>query len=32
VAGGGKRPFGYADDRVTVVDAEASAIRESCAR
>jgi len=32
VAGGGKRPFGYADDRVTVVDAEATAIRACAAR
>ena len=32
VAGGGKRPFGYADDRVTVVDTEAAVIRECAAR
>jgi site-specific DNA recombinase len=31
VAGGGHRPFGYAGDRVTVVDIEADVIRE-CAR
>ncbi len=28
VAGGGMRPYGYAEDRVTVVDAEADVIRE----
>lgn len=32
VAGGGKRPFGYADDRVTVVEVEAAVIRECAAR
>lgn len=32
VAGGGKRPFGYADDRITVVDTEAAVIRECAAR
>lgn len=32
VAGGGKRPFGYADDRITVVEAEAAVIRECAAR
>ncbi|MGH3698372.1 MAG: recombinase family protein [Pseudonocardiaceae bacterium] len=32
MAGGGKRPFGYADDRVTVVDTEAAVIRECAAR
>lgn len=30
-AGGGARPYGYADDRVTVVESEAAVIRE-CAR
>lgn len=32
VAGGGTRPYGYDDDRVTVVDAEAAIIREAAAR
>ena len=32
VAGGGKRPYGYADDRVTVMDHEAATIRECAAR
>lgn len=32
VAGGGMRPFGYADDRVTVVEAEAEIIREAARR
>src|SRR5947209_5645390 len=32
VAGGGKRPFGYADDRITVIDDEAAIIRECAGR
>jgi DNA invertase Pin-like site-specific DNA recombinase len=32
VGGGGGRPFGYADDRVTVVEVEAAVIRECAAR
>jgi hypothetical protein len=32
IAGGGKRPFGYAEDRITVIDAEAAVIRECAAR
>lgn len=32
VAGGGYRPFGYADDRVTILDNEAALIRECAAR
>ncbi|MBV9012626.1 MAG: recombinase family protein [Pseudonocardiales bacterium] len=32
VAGGGKRPFGFGEDRVTMVDAEADVIRECAAR
>jgi DNA invertase Pin-like site-specific DNA recombinase len=32
VSGGGSRPFGYAADRVTIVDAEAALIREAVAR
>lgn len=32
VAGGGKRPFGYADDRITVINTEAAVIRECAAR
>lgn len=30
--GGGTRPYGYADDRVTVVEDEAALIREACER
>lgn len=32
VSGGGARPFGYADDRVTIVESEAVIIREMAAR
>nr|WP_243761222.1 hypothetical protein [Streptomyces sp. YIM 98790] len=32
VAGGGMRPFGYEDDRVTVREAEAETIREGAGR
>ena len=32
VAGGGMRPFGYADDRVTILDDEAEVIREAARR
>jgi DNA invertase Pin-like site-specific DNA recombinase len=32
IAGWGTRPFGYADDRITVVDTEAAIIRECAAR
>lgn len=32
VSGGGIRPFGFADDRVTVVEQEAAVIRECAAR
>ncbi len=32
VSGGGSRPFGYADDKVTVVAAEAKVIREMASR
>lgn len=31
-SGGGRRPYGYADDRVTVVEAEAKVIRDLVAR
>ncbi|UGQ09357.1 recombinase family protein [Yinghuangia sp. ASG 101] len=32
VAGGGRRPFGYADDRVTIIKEEAEVIREAVKR
>ncbi|WP_406442730.1 recombinase family protein [Streptomyces sp. NBC_01613] len=32
IAGGGKRPFGYEDDRVTIRESEAEAIREGVRR
>jgi DNA invertase Pin-like site-specific DNA recombinase len=32
VSGGGMRPFGYADDRVTIIDDEAEVIREAARR
>ncbi|MEU8822459.1 recombinase family protein [Streptomyces sp. NPDC048636] len=32
IAGGGKRPFGYEDDRITVREAEAEVIREGARR